>query len=135
MSIPTPTRLKIQRQADLPRARQLVRQLASELGFSLVSQTKLVTAVSELARNMIVHAGGGILRLYTRKANGRTGLFVEFDDRGPGIPDVELALKDGYSTGKGLGLGFGGARRLVNDFMVTTKPGQGTLVRIAQWKS
>lgn len=104
------------------------------MGFGLVSLTKLVTATSELARNMLVHANGGLLHVRTQQRGDKLALVLEFEDQGPGIPDLELALKDNYSTGSGLGLGLGGSRRLVNEFRITTHPERGTLVRIAQWK-
>ena len=119
---------------DVVRVRQLVRVAASAAGMSLVDQTKIVTAASELARNAIVYGGGGIARLESLDDNGvRRGLRVTFEDEGPGIPDVDLALRDGYTSGGGLGLGLGGAKRLVNDFELTSAPGQGTRVAITRW--
>ena len=134
MSTPTQTRIRIERSSDLPKARELVRRLAVKNGFSLTAQTKLVTATSELARNMIVHARGGVLRAQTRSVGAKTAIVLEFEDQGPGIPDVELALTNGYSTGSGLGLGLGGSRRLTNEFEINSVVGRGTLIRIAQWK-
>ncbi len=119
---------------DVVSVRQLVRLRAVELGFGLVNQTKLVTATSELARNMVAFASGGEVRLETLDSNGRRGLRLTFEDRGPGIPDVELALKDGYTTSGGLGLGLGGARRLVDQFEIVTRVGEGTRVTITSWK-
>ena len=119
---------------DVVRARQIVRDWASRLGFGLVDQTKLVTAASELARNTVQHGGGGRLRVEAIANGVRRGLQLTFEDDGPGIPDVELALKDGYTTSSGLGLGLSGARRLSNDFEITSRPGEGTRVRIARWK-
>src|SRR5262249_21597188 len=101
---------------DVVHARQAVREWAIATGFRLVEQTKLGTAASEIARNTVIHAGGGELSLVALNDDRRRGLRLIFEDKGPGIPDVELALKDGFSTGGGLGLGLGGARRLVNDF-------------------
>jgi serine/threonine-protein kinase RsbT len=104
------------------------------VGFSLVDQTKLVTAASELARNTLIYGGGGTV-LVELVVNGvRRGVRLTFEDQGPGIPDVTLALKDGYTSGQGLGLGLGGARRLVNDFTIDSAPGSGTRVMIARWK-
>jgi serine/threonine-protein kinase RsbT len=119
---------------DVVRLRQLVREWTVQLGFSLVDQTKLVTAASELARNTVIYGGGGTALLEALNDGSRRGLQLTFSDRGPGIADVELALKDGYTTGEGLGLGLGGAKRLVNDFAITSRPGQGTQVRIVRWK-
>lgn len=119
---------------DIVRARQKVRAWTAELGFSLVDQTKMVTAASELARNTLEHGGGGTLRLERLDQGGRTGLCLTFEDRGAGIADVDLALTDGYTTGGGLGLGLGGARRLVNAFEIESHPGEGTRVAITRWK-
>lgn len=119
---------------DIVRARQKVRAWTAELGFSLVDQTKMVTAASELARNTLEHGGGGTLRLERLDQGGRTGLCLTFEDRGAGIADVDLALTDGYTTGGGLGLGLGGARRLVNAFEIVSHPGEGTRVAITRWK-
>ncbi|HEY8607743.1 MAG TPA: anti-sigma regulatory factor [Noviherbaspirillum sp.] len=119
---------------DVVRLRKSVREMAIEIGLSLVDQTKLVTAASELARNTLRYGGGGEVRL-TLVSNGfARGLDVVFSDRGPGIPDVALALSDGYTTGGGLGLGLGGAKRLVDEFSIDTSPGAGTRVRITKWK-
>ncbi len=116
------------------KVRQAVRRWATELGFSLVDQTKIVTAASELARNTVVHGGGGIAELQALADNGRSGLRLIFADQGPGIADVQLALRDGYTTGKGMGLGLGGARRLVNVFEIESQPGKGTRVSITRWR-
>ena len=105
--------LPLQSDEDVVRARQVTRAWALDMGFSLVDQTKIVTAASELARNAVVHGGGGVLRLEAALDNGRQGLRMIFEDQGPGIKDVDLALRDGFTTGTGLGLGLGGARRLV----------------------
>ena len=113
--------------------RQRVRARASELNFSLVDQTKLVTAASELARNALVHGGGGRAWLEVLSSGGRRGLQVTFEDEGPGIPDVNEALRDGFSTAGGLGLGLGGARRLVNEFRISSEVGRGTRVAITRW--
>ena len=116
------------------RVRQLVRVAAADNGLSLVDQTKLVTAASELARNTLVHGGGGTARVdVVKSANGRVGVKLYFTDEGPGIPDIEQALTDGWSTGTGLGLGLSGARRLVDEFELTSKPGAGTRVTVVKW--
>jgi serine/threonine-protein kinase RsbT len=106
-----------------------------DAGFSLVEQTKIVTAASELARNTVIHGGGGEMRIERLFPGGRrTGLRLTFEDRGPGIADIELALRDGYSTGTGLGLGLGGARKLSHEFDIQSRPGEGTRVTITRWK-
>ncbi|MDF3289815.1 MULTISPECIES: anti-sigma regulatory factor [Streptomyces] len=128
-------RLPIGSDMDLTWIRQHVRQAAAELGFGLVQQTKLVTAASELARNTLVHGGGGHMEC-TPVARGRIhGLRLVFTDSGPGIPDTELALSDGYTSGGGLGMGLGGARRLVHEFTLDSRPGEGTTVTITAWAS
>jgi serine/threonine-protein kinase RsbT len=119
---------------DIVACRQLVRKLALEVKFSLVDQTKMVTAASELARNAVSYGGGGEMR-WERLADGlRTGLRLWFEDHGPGIPDIELALTDGWTSGGGLGLGLSGSRRLVTDFELRSAPGEGTCVMIGRWK-
>jgi serine/threonine-protein kinase RsbT len=123
----------VQGEEDVVRARQIVREWANELRFSLVDQTKLVTAVSELARNTLTHGGGGTMRVDLLTQGIRTGLRITFEDQGPGIPNIELAMRDGYTTGGGLGLGLGGAKRLVNDFQIESKPGTGTRVSVTRW--
>lgn len=115
-------------------ARQLVRALALECRFSLVEQTKLITAASELARNTLIHGGGGTMTADLVEERGRRGVRLVFSDRGPGIPDVDLALTDGWTSGGGMGLGLSGSRRLVDDFALDTTPGQGTTVTITKWK-
>src|SRR5262245_41705778 len=110
--------------------RQAVRQRAVESGFSLVDQTKIVTAASELARNTLLHGGGGLATVERLQNGTRTGVRLTFEDKGPGIPDVALAMRDGYSTGGGLGLGLSGAKRLSNEFSIDTTPGEGTRVII-----
>lgn len=119
---------------DVVRVRQLVREWAIAVGFSLVDQTKIVTAASELARNAVQYGGGGTLRLEALNDGPKRGLRLVFEDHGPGIADIDLALKDGYTTGRGLGLGLGGARRLVNEFDIQSRPGEGTRVTVARWK-
>ncbi len=119
---------------DVVLVRQAVRALAITLGFSLVEQTKIVTAASELARNTVDYGGGGIVRLQTLADGGRVGLRLTFEDKGPGIENLELVMKDGYTSGGGLGLGLGGARRLSNEFEIVSRPGEGTRVSIARWR-
>ena len=118
---------------DIVRVRQRVRDWAVSLGFSLVDQTKLVTAASELARNTLIYGKGGTLRIEAVINDGKRGLRLTFEDHGPGIADVSLALKDGYTTGTGLGLGLSGARRLSHDFSIDSKTGEGTRIVIARW--
>jgi serine/threonine-protein kinase RsbT len=126
--------LPIQSGEDVVRVRQHVRIAAADNGLSLVDQTKLVTAASELARNTLVHGGGGAALVeVVKSANGRTGVKLHFTDNGPGIADMDLALTDGWSSGTGLGLGLSGARRLVDEFELTSKPGAGTSVVIVKW--
>jgi serine/threonine-protein kinase RsbT len=124
----------LQAESDIVLARQKVRQWAAELGFSLVDQTKIITAASELARNTILYGRGGTLALEALQEGVRKGLRLTFSDQGPGIPDIQLALQDGYTTGGGLGLGLGGAKRLSNEFEIKSRPGEGTTVRIARWR-
>jgi serine/threonine-protein kinase RsbT len=115
-------------------ARQAVRRMAQELSFSLVDQTKIVTAASELARNALIYGGGGTLIWEILEASPRRGLRLIFADNGPGIPDLDLALTDGWTSGHGLGLGLTGARRLVNEFDIQSKVGAGTRVTVVRWK-
>jgi serine/threonine-protein kinase RsbT len=120
---------------DVVKARQVVRSRAMELGFSLVEQTKIVTAASELARNTVIYGGGGEMRVeHVYEGPRRRGLRLTFEDKGPGIPDIELALRDGYTSGNGLGLGLNGARKLSHEFDIWTRPGEGTRVTITRWK-
>jgi len=119
---------------DIVRVRSRVRTLATSLGLGIVDQTKVVTAASELARNTLDYGGGGEARLEVVESGQRQGLRVTFEDRGPGIADIGLALTDGYTTGGGLGLGLSGAKRLSNEFEITSVPGQGTRVVITRWK-
>ena len=120
--------------ADIVSARQLVRTRAVELGFGLVDQTKIVTAASELARNTIDYGGGGTLRIELLTEGVRKAIRLTFEDQGPGIPDVAMAMADGYTTGGGLGLGLSGARRLMNEFDIHSVAGEGTRVRVTRWK-
>lgn len=126
--------LPLQRDDHIVIVRQAVRQRAIELGFSLVDQTKIVTAASELARNTIQHGGGGTALIETVNDGVRRGLRLTFEDRGPGIVDVALAMKDGYTTAGGLGLGLSGAKRLSNEFSIASVVGEGTRVVITRWK-
>lgn len=119
---------------DVVRVRQVARSWAAELKFSLVDQTKLVTATSELARNTLEHGHGGTMRVELLENGARRGIKLVFEDKGPGIPDVQLALRDGYTTGSGLGLGLSGSKRLVNEFDIVSEAGRGTTVTIARWK-
>jgi serine/threonine-protein kinase RsbT len=125
--------MPIRSSEDVVLVRQAVRRRALELHFNLVDQTKLVTAASELARNTLDHGGGGTARLEVLTEGGRRGLRLTFEDKGPGIADVEQALKDGFTTGGGLGLGLGGARRLCTEFAIRSQPGVGTQVAIGRW--
>jgi serine/threonine-protein kinase RsbT len=124
----------IQSSEDVVSVRQVVRQQALELGFNLVDQTKIVTAASEIARNTLQYGGGGTLRVEAIHEGQRRGLRLVFEDNGPGIPDVELAMKEGYTSGTGLGLGLPGARRLSNEFTIDSRPGEGTRVTLARWR-
>lgn len=133
MSVLTSDVLPIRSSSDVVVVRQLVRTRAIEAAFSLVDQTRIVTAASELARNTLDYGGGGQARIEIVNEGSRTGLRMTFEDTGPGIPDVELALQDGYTTGRGLGLGLGGARRLMNEFRIESKRGEGTRVVAVRW--
>lgn len=126
--------LILQTSEDVVIVRQAVRAKAVALGFGLVDQTKMVTASSELARNTVVYGGGGTAVCEVLENDRRSGLRVIFEDRGPGIPDIDTALKDGYTTGQGMGLGLGGAKRLSHEFEIDSKPGAGTRVSILRWK-
>ncbi len=126
--------VQVRTENDVVVARQMVRRWATDLGLGLVDQTKIVTAASELARNTVSYGGGGTMRLEAMLEGARKGLRLTFEDRGPGIANLDLALQDGYTTGGGLGLGLGGSRRLVNEFDIRSVVGQGTRVTIARWK-
>jgi serine/threonine-protein kinase RsbT len=133
MSVVHSDTIAVSSESDIVAVRRRVRELASQVGLSLVDQTKLVTAASELARNTVVYGGGGTLQL--ESLNGpRSGVRLIFTDQGPGIPDVELAMRDGFTTGTGLGLGLGGAKRLVNEFEIHSTVGRGTQVALTRWK-
>jgi serine/threonine-protein kinase RsbT len=126
--------LPVRGSAEVVSVRHLVRRWAVELGFSLVEQTKIVTAASELARNMVDYGRGGTMTVEALDEDGRKGLRLVFEDQGPGIADIHAALRDGFTTGSGLGLGLGGARRLSNEFEIHSKPGEGTRVAITRWR-
>lgn len=133
MSIVHSDTIPVASESDIVVVRRRVREVASQVGLSLVDQTKLVTAASELARNTVVYGGGGTLQL--ESLNGpRNGVRLTFIDQGPGIPDIGLAMRDGFTTGSGLGLGLGGAKRLVNEFEIESAVGLGTKVALTRWK-
>lgn len=134
MSIHDAGTLPITAEQHVVSARQVVRQLAQACGFSLVDQTKLVTAASELARNTVKYGGGGDMHWQIRREAGRCGVRLKFVDEGPGIPNLEQAMTDGWTSGTGLGMGLSGAKRLVNDFEIRTAVGSGTTVEITRWK-
>ncbi|SAL79467.1 Serine/threonine-protein kinase RsbT [Caballeronia peredens] len=129
-----PDTLPIRSDEQIVRLRQFVREKAVAQGLSLIDQTKFVTAASELARNTLIYGGGGDVHCYLIERNGRRGLRLEFVDNGPGIPDIQRALADGYTSGSGLGLGLGGAKRLCDEFDIRSAPGEGTHVSIIKWK-
>ncbi len=128
-------RLEIRSSDDVVRVRQQTRTMAVSAGLSLVDQTKIITAASELARNTLDYGGGGEVRMELIEDIGRRGLRIVFEDRGPGIADVEQAMRDGFTSGSGLGLGLGGAKRLSNEFKIESAPGSGTKITIARWKA
>ena len=134
MLVPLSEHRSISTSEDVVAVRQAVRQRAVELGFNLVDQTKIVTAASELARNTLQYGGGGTLRIEEVIDGTRRGLRLIFEDQGPGIANIELAMRDGYTTGNGLGLGLSGARRLSNEFEIQSRPGEGTRVTIVRWR-
>jgi serine/threonine-protein kinase RsbT len=134
MAPPRNERMAIRSQEDVVRVRQVVREWATEMGCSLVDQTKVVTAASELARNTFIHGGGGEVTLEMLEAGGKRGLRLVFEDQGPGIPDVALAMQDGYTTAGGLGLGLSGSKRLLPDFKLESAPGKGTRVTVTKWR-
>ena len=128
-------KLEIRSSEDVVRVRQAVRALAMRAGMTLVDQTKIVTAASELARNTLDYGGGGTVTMESVTNGSRSGLRLTFEDSGPGIPDIDLALKDGWTTGGGLGLGLSGAKRLSNEFNIHSQVGEGTRVVITRWKA
>jgi len=134
MQLVSEARVELSSEPDIVRARQLVRKLAQESRFSLVDQTKLVTAASELARNTVKHGGGGYMDMELLADGGRQGIRLQFVDEGPGIADLDQAMTDGWTSGGGLGLGLSGSRRLSNEFDIQSAPGTGTRVSITRWK-
>ena len=126
--------LPVRGETDVVMVRHVVRTWSVQQGFSLVDQTKMVTAASEIARNTVNHGGGGTVRVEAVTNETRKGVRLVFEDQGPGIKDVDLALRDGYTTGTGLGMGLGGARRLVHEFSIESTPGRGTKVTLTRWK-
>jgi serine/threonine-protein kinase RsbT len=126
--------LPIRSENDVVISRQLVRKLTQQLSFSLVDQTKMITAASELSRNTLIYGGGGDMQWQLRQEGIRAGLTLSFVDEGPGIPDLELAMKDGWTSGGGLGKGLSGSKRLVNEFELESTVGRGTRVTITRWK-
>ena len=132
--MPLEETLEIRTADDVVKVRQAVRSWSVKIGLSLVDQTKVVTAASELARNTLDYGGGGTVQVETRMNGMRPGIRLTFEDQGPGIADIELALRDGYTTGNGLGLGLSGARRLCSEFEITSTPGVGTKVVITRWR-
>jgi serine/threonine-protein kinase RsbT len=133
MTVVSTENVPVASEPDVVAVRRRVREVSATLGFTLVDQTKVVTAASELARNTLIHGGGGKLQIAT--LNGpRVGLRLTFEDQGRGIPDIQLALRDGFTTGSGLGLGLGGAKRLVNEFDISSEVGKGTRITVIRWK-
>jgi serine/threonine-protein kinase RsbT len=133
MAVTRTEKLPVHASEDIVRVRQAVRAWAVQLGFNLVDQTKIVTAASELARNTLVHGGGGQMECAPVDKGGARGLRLAFSDEGPGIADLDQALVDGYTSGEGLGMGLGGARRLVHEFAIDSRPGSGTTVTVTSW--
>jgi serine/threonine-protein kinase RsbT len=127
-------KFSLAQESDVVHIRRIVREWASGLKFSLVDSTKIVTAASEIARNTVIYGGGGSLQLEVLENMTKKGLRLIFEDKGPGIPDLKLALQDGYTTGNGLGLGLSGSKRLVNEFNLESKVGEGTKVTLVRWK-
>jgi len=134
MQIEKSETLPIRMETHVVEARQMVRKWAIDLKFTLTEQTKLVTAASEIARNTLIYGKGGDVTLDLVSDKGRTGLRLTFVDQGPGIPDIELALRDGYTSGSGLGLGLSGSKRLVHDFDISSSVGNGTKITLTRWK-
>ena len=134
MTLPLEGAMALSTEHDIVMSRQTVRKLTQQISFSLVDQTKMITAASELSRNTVVYGGGGEMRWQVVSNGSKTGLRLAFEDKGPGIPDLALALTDGWTSGKGLGVGLSGSRRLVNEFDIRTAVGEGTCVTITRWK-
>lgn len=130
----SPEVIEVRSQRDMTLVRQKVRAWSIDLNFSLVEQTKIVTAASELARNMLEYGNGGTVTLVEVQRDHRTGIQLSFEDQGSGIADIELALQDGYTTGKGLGLGLGGAKRLMSEFEIASEVGKGTWIKVIRWQ-
>ena len=134
MQVQSSQTLNVRTSEDVVSVRQYVRKCSISVGFNLVDQTKVVTACSELARNLLDYGGGGTVLVETVRNGVRNGLRMTFEDQGPGIPDIPLALTDGYSSGSGMGLGLSGAKRLSHEFELDSAPGKGTRVMIVRWK-
>lgn len=134
MNVESTETLPVAKGEDVVRVRQMVRAKAVDIGFSLVDQTKIITAASEIARNTIDYGGGGAMQMDHIRAGGRQGLRLVFADKGPGIPDIARALQDGYTSGGGLGLGLSGAKRLSSEFDIQSKVGEGTTITLIRWK-
>jgi len=134
LTLPLEGAMALASEQDIVMSRQTVRKLTQQIGFSLVDQTKMVTAASELSRNTVVYGGGGEMRWALVTNGAKTGLRLAFEDQGPGIPDLTLALTDGWTSGKGMGVGLSGSKRLVNEFDIRTAVGEGTCVTITRWK-
>jgi serine/threonine-protein kinase RsbT len=134
MNVAKPAVIAVANESDVVKVRQAVRALALEIKLSLVDQTKVVTAASELGRNLLIYGGGGEVRLSVVQLGMRNGLRAVFEDHGPGIPDIEQAMRDGFTSGGGMGLGLGGARRLVNEFEIVSNAADGTRVTIIKWR-
>jgi serine/threonine-protein kinase RsbT len=134
MAVVRDEQVPVRSEEEVVRVRQAAREWAISLGFGLVDQTKIVTAASELARNTVIYGGGGTVRFQALNDGPRRGLRLVFEDTGPGIADLQLALKDGYSTGTGLGLGLSGAKRLMSEFEIESALGRGTRVAVTRWK-
>ena len=134
MAVVRDEQVSVRGEDEVVRVRQLAREWAISLGFGLVDQTKIVTAASELARNALTYGGGGSAEIELLGGEKRQGLRVTFIDRGPGIANVDEAMRDGFTTGSGLGLGLGGAKRLVNEFAIQSTPGEGTRITVVKWK-
>jgi len=128
-----PDKIQIKAEDDILKTRQVVREVSDLMGFGIVNQTRLITAVSELVRNALKYAGKGTMTLKKIEKSENIGLMITVTDRGQGIPDIELAMKDGYSTSRGIGLGLGGAKRLVDEFKISSTVGKGTIIEIIKW--
>lgn len=134
MSVRLQELINIASEEDIVQVRAGVKRAVTSLGFSLVNQTKVVTAASELARNTLDYGRGGVLKMEFLEDGARSGLRLRFEDQGPGIASIDQALKDGFTSGKGMGLGLGGSKRLMDEFDISTAVGQGTVVSVTKWK-